>query len=82
MTSHQAEGVTMALEVAVSDQFGQRLRQIRKARKMTQQTLADAVGVPMQYISRYENGDRKPSLMILEWLCTALGITATELMGF
>ena len=39
--------------------FGERLRELRKAKKLSQRELADRVGVDFSYISKVEN-DRLP----------------------
>jgi transcriptional regulator with XRE-family HTH domain len=36
--------------------FGERVRDLRKARKLTQQAVADAVGIDFTYLSKIENG--------------------------
>ena len=36
--------------------FGQRLRELRRERKLTLRALADAVGVDFSYLSKIENG--------------------------
>lgn len=43
-----------------TSEFGSQLRQLRKQRKITMKTLADAVGVSESYISRLESGERHP----------------------
>lgn len=62
--------------------FGQRLRRIRKAKKFTQIALAKRVGIANDHICRYEHNRHVPNVIVLEWLCKALGVTATELLGF
>jgi transcriptional regulator with XRE-family HTH domain len=66
----------------MSETFGQRLKRIRKAKKLTQRTLAEKVGVNHHLISHYERETNKPNMSTLEWLCEALDVTATELLGF
>lgn len=61
--------------------FGQRLRRIRKAKKLTQTALANKVGVTPQYISLWETGKYRPSLQMFEWLCQALQVSSSELLG-
>lgn len=39
---------------------GQKLRRLREERKMTQQEVADIVGVTSMAISQYESGERSP----------------------
>lgn len=66
----------------MTETFGQRLKRIRKAKKLTQVELAKIVGVTNQYISTYEKEKHTPNVATLEWICKALGVTATELLGF
>lgn len=65
-----------------NETFGQRLRRIRKEKKLTQTALAKKVGVDPQYIHLYESGKYRPSLQMFEWICEALDVTASELLGF
>lgn len=62
---------------------GSRLKEIRKAKKMTLEELADAIGTSKQTIHRYENGiiSNIPHEKI-EGLAWALGCSPAELMGW
>lgn len=40
--------------------FGKRLKELRLGKKMTQQSLADAIGVSRSTIEMYEHGKREP----------------------
>ncbi|MBE6777069.1 MAG: helix-turn-helix transcriptional regulator [Ruminococcaceae bacterium] len=62
-------------------EFGDRLRQFRKERKLTQKELATLIGVKNSVISFYEVGDRKPSLEALIKLSKALHISTDILLG-
>lgn len=62
-------------------EFGERLRQLRKERKLTQQQLAELIGVKNGVISFYELGDRTPSPAVLRKLALALHVTADYLLG-
>ena len=62
-------------------EFGNRLRKLRKDRKLTQQQLAELIGVKNSVISFYEVGERIPSLDILRKLALALHVTADYLLG-
>lgn len=61
--------------------FGKRLREIRIARNMKQQTLADAVNIALRTYQHYEQGDREPSLSTLIALADALDVSVDELLG-
>ena len=62
--------------------FPKRLRTIRKRKGLTQTQLAEKVGISYQLICLYETGKHTPTMAVLEWLCQALGVSATELLGF
>jgi len=55
--------------------FGRRIRQLRKAKKMTQTQLARKVGVHYIHIGRYERGKSDPNAYFLLRLARALGVT-------
>lgn len=64
------------------DTFAERLRNIRKAQGLKQYQLADRAGVDKAMICRYEKGKEFPSFCSLEWICKALGVPASQLLGF
>lgn len=45
--------------------FGEKLKALRTSQKMTQQQLADRIGVAKSVVSYYESGDRYPSYDVL-----------------
>ena len=56
-----------------------RLKAARAAKDMSQQQLADAVGVSRQSINAIEKGDYNPSIRLCAAICRALGKTLDEL---
>lgn len=61
--------------------FPKRLATIRKQKGLTQQTLADQVGVHLVQIKRYEAGSSQPTLDVIRKLALALSVT-TDLLIF
>ena len=57
------------------------IRAARKALKMSQDELADAIGANRVTISRYETGSYLPSVPALERLAEALHMTPSQLTG-
>ena len=55
------------------------LKSARAAKDMSQQALADAVGVSRQTINSIEKGDYNPSIKLCIAICKALGKTLDEL---
>lgn len=60
--------------------FCKRLRETRMNRKMTQQKLADRVGLALRSYQCYEQGVREPSLDILVKLADALEVPTDYLL--
>jgi transcriptional regulator with XRE-family HTH domain len=62
--------------------FGHRLRQLRTSRGMSQERLAQLVGLDRSYIGGVERGERNISLENIHKLGRGLGIPMRELMDF
>jgi transcriptional regulator with XRE-family HTH domain len=60
--------------------FPERLARLRKAKGFTQQTLAEAIGMSLIQIHRYETGASQPPLDVLRKLAVALSVSADELV--
>ena len=63
-------------------QFGRNLKDIRKQRNLTQEQLAEAVGVSVEFISHIERGINAPSFKTLENLSRKLDIPVWKLFKF
>lgn len=62
-------------------EIGKRIAECRRERKLTQEELANRVGVTAQALSQYERGLRYPDIGILRSLCQALTAGADYLLG-
>jgi transcriptional regulator with XRE-family HTH domain len=60
--------------------FPERLAQLRKERKLTQQALADRVSVHVIQVRRYEAGSSQPTLDVIKRLAVALRVSADVLL--
>lgn len=60
--------------------FGKRLREVRMAREMTQQQLADCIGLALRSYQCYEQGAREPSLQMLVKLADVLNVPTDYLL--
>ena len=61
--------------------FGRRVRQLRDARKMSQEELAHRADIHVTYVSGIENGKRNPGLLVIGRLARALNVTIQELFS-
>ncbi len=55
------------------------LAKIRKEKKMTQEELAESVGVSRNFISLIESGSRVPSLKVLSAIAKKLDVKITDI---
>ncbi len=62
--------------------LGLKVKEFRKQRKLTQEKLAEIIGVDNGYISKLEVGQNFPSISTLEKIAEALGVELYELFQF
>lgn len=61
--------------------IGKFIAENRKAKKLTQEQLAEKLGVTAKTISRWENGNYMPDISLLKPLSTELGISLNDLLS-
>jgi transcriptional regulator with XRE-family HTH domain len=61
--------------------FGQRLKLLRKKRKLTMQEVADYVGVAKSTYAGYESGYRQPTIESIQTISRKLRTSADYLLG-
>lgn len=76
MATLRGEEVAHRLDVAL----GARIRRFRKARNMSQERLAEAVGVTFQQVQKYERGANRVSFSRLALIAAALNTSLPELI--
>jgi transcriptional regulator with XRE-family HTH domain len=72
--------VEATLGVVLDMGFQERLISLRKRMGLTQQALADRVGVHVIQIHRYESAASQPSLEVIKKLAVALSVTTDALL--
>ncbi len=70
----------MPRRVQAGMDFAQRLVELRKQQGLTQQALADEIGVHVSQERRYEAGTSQPTLEVLARLAIVLGVTLDRLV--
>ena len=61
-------------------EIGKFISKYRKEKKLTQQELADKLGVTDRAVSHWENGRRLPDYSILKPLSEELGVSVNEIL--
>ena len=69
------------LKVARNETFGQRLRQLRRSRGLTQVKLAEQVSSSQRAICSYEQDRTDPPLYLIPRLADALDASVEDLLG-
>jgi transcriptional regulator with XRE-family HTH domain len=61
-------------------EIGQRIRKIRKSRKLSQEELAEKIGISTTHMSHIETGNTKMSLPVFVEIAEALEVRTDELL--
>jgi len=64
--------------VDVKEKIGQRIKELREASSMSQKDLSYAADLDRSYIASVENGQRNISIVNIEKIAIALGVTLKE----
>ena len=64
----------------MNESIGSRIARLRKEKKMTQEALAEQMGVSAQAVSKWENDQSCPDIGLLSKLSRVLGVSTDELL--
>lgn len=67
------------MELNMRNQIGQSIRALRARRLVSQEDLADTIGVTAQAVSKWETGAANPDLMLLPKLAEYFDVTIDSL---
>ncbi len=62
--------------------IGGKIKELRKSRHMTQEQLADAVGVSFQAVSKWENNIALPDITLVPMIANIFGVSIDELFDY
>lgn len=65
----------------IQKKFGDRVRELRRARGFSQEELADRARIHRTYMGGVERGERNPCLKNIAALADALGVSLEELFA-
>lgn len=68
------------IEITMKE-IGDRIRELRTERGLSQKELADKIGVATNTVSQYESGKSKTSINVLAKLAVVLDTTTDYLLG-
>jgi transcriptional regulator with XRE-family HTH domain len=70
---------TRVTEKDVTKKFGERMKQLRKKKELSQEKLALDIDMDLTSVNEIENGHRSPKLITMYKIAQALGVSLSEL---
>ena len=61
--------------------FGENLKKLRKEKEITQESLADFLGITFQAVSKWERGETYPDITMLPVISRFFNISVDDLLG-
>ena len=62
--------------------LGEKIRALRKSRNVSQEVLAQYLGVSFQAVSKWENGDNLPDVTLVPAIAMFFDVSTDELFDF
>ena len=62
--------------------IGNKIKELRKQRRITQEQLANSIGISFQAVSKWENGIALPDIALAPTLASYFGVSMDELFEF
>lgn len=62
--------------------FGEKLRDLRKSKKLSQEALSKKAGLDRTYVGKIERGEKSPSLHTIEKLANILDVEVSEFFEY
>ncbi len=60
--------------------IGQRIKNVRRGKKYTQEIFSEMIGISTEHLSRIETGSYRPSFGLIEKICDVLELTEENLL--
>ena len=64
--------------IKAEELFREMLRELRQTKELTQAQVAQRLGLPQSYVSKYETGERRLDFVETVFVCEALGVSLDE----
>ena len=63
-------------------EIGERIRDIREQKNLTQENVADETGITSSYFARIERGEERPKIDVIKSIVKALKIKTSNILPF
>lgn len=69
-------------DIDSQQKFGRNLREIREQKKLSQEDVANAIGISVTYYAGIERGEENPTFAVIRHICKALKINSSDILPF
>lgn len=76
------ESQNIKLRKEFTQKLSERLREVRKEKKLTQQELAEKAGLHLTYVGHLELGKYHPTVFVMWKVAKALDVSMNDLINF
>jgi transcriptional regulator with XRE-family HTH domain len=63
-------------------EFGDNVRSVREKRNLSQEQVAEMVGISISYYAGIERGEENPTFAVIKQLCKILRVKSSEILPF
>jgi transcriptional regulator with XRE-family HTH domain len=74
--------MNVTIDTRSQEQFGKNLRSVRDNRNLSQEQVADQVGISVTYYAGIERGEENPTFAVIKQLCKVLKVKSSEILPF
>lgn len=68
--------------MGIFSRVGSNIKLVRNRNKITQEKLAEMIGMDVRSVGSIESGQRNPTMRTLYKICKALGVSSSDLLPF
>lgn len=74
--------MTVKVNSRTQQEVGNKLREIRERKNLSQEEVADTIGISVTYYAGIERGEENPTMSVLEHICRSLRIRSSDFLPF
>ena len=74
--------MTVKVNKTTTYYIGNKLRELRENKKLSQESVAEAVGISNTYYAGIERGEENPTMAVIEALCDVLKVKSSNILPF
>ena len=74
--------MTVKVNQKTQEYIGKKLRVIREEKKLSQENIAESIGISNTYYAGIERGEENPTVTVIEAVCNVLKVKSSNILPF